>query len=397
MASSELPPDSDRDASNLRRRLLTTPPAADDSTAPASPEPDPRQSLPRGVLQRLSGTRKTEDALGSSSESSPPPGLQDTPTPNIDFMRPPARREPPRPAAAPPAATPPMSPPMQPPATPMRSMTPQPPVSAAATDLNLAAAFPEIQIGEHTEADLLRRENIELMAAIEEARLLLQEAAQMETDFQAREQTYQSQINELQELFASKQTEFETLQQQLELIEQSIAAGGLAPATNPVVMPPPPPKTRTELEEWADELERESAKLNQERRKLEQERLQLREDETALEKQMRDMEVQMARDRASIARQEIELKRLSAEIQHDLEMMQRGDATLREQLAKFQRRHQDVMSRGGVQPMPPGGMPPGAMPPGGMPPGGMPGAPAQPPPSEPTKDSGVMRRFFRRS
>jgi hypothetical protein len=70
----------------------------------------------------------------------------------------------------------------------------------------------------------------------------------------------------------------------------------------------------------------------------------LRDDEESLEKQMRMMEVSMAKDRALMARQETELKRLSAEIQHELEIMQRGDAALREQLSKFQRRAADVMT-----------------------------------------------------
>jgi hypothetical protein len=55
------------------------------------------------------------------------------------------------------------------------------------------------------------------------------------------------------------------------------------------------------------------------------------------------MEVSMARERALMARQETELKRLSAEIQHELELMQRGDAALREQMVKFQRRANEVM------------------------------------------------------
>ncbi len=51
----------------------------------------------------------------------------------------------------------------------------------------------------------------------------------------------------------------------------------------------------------------------------------------------------MARERALMARQETELRRLSNEIQHELELMQRGDAQLREQMQKFQRRAQDVL------------------------------------------------------
>src|SRR3954468_10088188 len=110
------------------------------------------------------------------------------------------------------------------------------------------------------------------------------------------------------------------------------------------------PKTKTELEEWADDLERESMQIAQQRRTMEEDRKQLREDEAALEKQMREMEVGMARERALLARQEQELKRLNAEIQHELEIMQRGDGALRERLALFQRRHQQVVSGGAPPP-----------------------------------------------
>lgn len=110
------------------------------------------------------------------------------------------------------------------------------------------------------------------------------------------------------------------------------------------------PKTKTELEEWADDLERESMQIAQQQRALEEDRKQLRDDEAALEKQMREMEVGMARERALLARQEQELKRLNAEIQHELEIMQRGDGALRERLALFQRRHAEVVS--GEAPVP---------------------------------------------
>src|SRR6266545_1539372 len=149
---------------------------------------------------------------------------------------------------------------------------------------------------------------------------------------------YESPLDEVQRLKA----ENKELRTHLGAIEEQIAKGELAP-------PPPVPKTRTELEEWGDELEKESAKLTQDKKRLDDDRRQLREDEEALEKQMRDMEVSMARERAMLARQETELKRLSAEIQHELEILQRGDAGLREQMAKFQRRAQEVMTK------PPGG------------------------------------------
>jgi hypothetical protein len=164
---------------------------------------------------------------------------------------------------------------------------------------------------------------------------LLQEASNTEQQLVAKEKEFGAAL-------AEKDSQIEELNTHLAGIEEQIATGKL-------VEPPPPAKTRTELEEWGDELEKESAKLTQDKKKLEEERRQLREDEEGLENQMRDMEVAMARERALLARQETELKRLSAEIQHELEILQRGDAGLREQMAKFQRRAQEVMVK------PPGG------------------------------------------
>lgn len=184
----------------------------------------------------------------------------------------------------------------------------------------------------------LKGENKELRSLLGEMKQLLQEASDTEQQLTAKEKEYQATL-------AEKDAQIEDLSTHLGTIEEQIAKGELAP-------PPPVAKTRSELEEWADELERESAKLTQERKKLEDERRQLREDEEGLENQMREMEVSMARERALIARQETELRRLSAEIQHELDLLQRGDAGLREQMAKFQRRAQEVLTRPGS---PPGG------------------------------------------
>lgn len=183
------------------------------------------------------------------------------------------------------------------------------------------------------EIQRLRAENRELRALLEEMKQLLQEASGAEQDFSAKEKEYEAAL-------AEKDAQVEELALQLAEVEEKISRGELAP-------PPPVPKTRSELEEWGDELEKENAKLTQERRRLDEERRQLREDEEGLETQMREMEIGMARERAILARQETELKRLSAEIQHELDLLQRGDATLREQMSKFQRRAQDVMARPG--------------------------------------------------
>ena len=178
----------------------------------------------------------------------------------------------------------------------------------------------------------LKSENKELRVLLGEMKHLLQEASDTEQVFARAKQEHQNQI-------AEKQQAVDELSGQLQQIEEQISAGTLGHTT-----PSGPPKTKTELEDWADELEQEAARQNQERTQLQDERKQLRDDEESLEKQMRDMEVSMARERALMARQETELKRLSAEIQHELEIMQRGDATLREQMSKFQRRAQEVLT-----------------------------------------------------
>ena len=200
--------------------------------------------------------------------------------------------------------------------------------------------------GDPADVQRLRTENKELRQLLEDMKHLLQEASDTEQQYAAREA-------DLQAAMAERQRQVDELSAQLREIEEQITNGSLGPQQAVA-----PPKTKTELEDWADELEQESAKLAQERRKLDDEIRQLREDEEALESQMREMEVSMARERALLARQETELKRLSAEIQHELEAMQRGDAGLREQLQKFQRRAADVM-QGRVGGGGPGGPPPG--------------------------------------
>jgi hypothetical protein len=176
----------------------------------------------------------------------------------------------------------------------------------------------------------VRQENRELRKLLEEMKQLLQEASDNEQAAGAREAEVNTQL-------VAKQRQIDELTNQLQEIEAQVASGALTQA-------PPQPKTRTELEEWADELEREAAQISKARREIDADRTQLRQDEESLENQMRDMEVGMARERALMARQETELKRLSAEIQQELDLIQRGDANLREQLSRFQRRAADVIT-----------------------------------------------------
>jgi len=184
---------------------------------------------------------------------------------------------------------------------------------------------------EHSQSEIrrVRMENKELRKLLQEMKQLLQEASDSEQQWVTKQKSSEEQL-------VAKDKQIEELSAQLGAIEEQIAKGELAP-------PPPVPKTRTELEEWSDELEKENVKLQQDKKKLDEERRQLRDDEESLESQMREMEVSMARERALLARQETELRRLNTEIQHELELMQRGDATLREQMVKFQRRAQEVL------------------------------------------------------
>ena len=165
------------------------------------------------------------------------------------------------------------------------------------------------------EAEVYRHEGQHLQQLMEEMRQLLQDASDQE--------------HRMQEEVADRELKLEAAELRIAELETLVNTK---------------PKTKTELEIWADDLERESMQIAQERRTMDKDRTQLRDDEAALEKQMREMEVGMARERALLARQEQELKRLNAEIQHELEVMQRGDGVLRDRLAVFQRRHAEVVS-----------------------------------------------------
>ncbi|MCX8138203.1 MAG: hypothetical protein WHU94_10400 [Thermogemmata sp.] len=173
----------------------------------------------------------------------------------------------------------------------------------------------------------VRRENKELRKLLEEIKGILQEASENEQKLLAKQQDYERQL-------AEKEALIQELTQHLTEIEEKIEKGELVPKSAT-------PKTRTELEEWADELERESVRLAQEWKKLEEEKRQLREDEEALENQMRHTEKEMAKERAELARQRRELERLQEEIRNQMELIQRGDASLHQQLHNFRRRIQE--------------------------------------------------------
>ncbi|HSQ57300.1 MAG TPA: hypothetical protein VLM40_16380 [Gemmata sp.] len=315
MSTSNPPPDQAAaiSAAELRRRLLaSTPPptpaaaAEATTTTPAAESQD--TTTPSGTVQPLIAQLRMPGKSGivavPTSRPSPQVPIAIDPVPT----RPPVSRR-----------------------TPTNGRLD--PESALAGALNNLSSFNDssrYDDAPHPDYHRIKSENKELRKLLGEMKQLLQEASETEQKLLAKDK-------EIEEVTTAKNAEVEELRTELVAIEQQIANGELIPK-------PPIPKTRGELEEWSDELEKESAKLQQEKKRLEEERRQLRDDEEALESQMREMEVSMARERALLARQETELRRLSAEIQHELELMQRGDANLREQMAKFQRRAQEVLT-----------------------------------------------------
>ncbi len=327
-------------AAELRRRLLaSTPPPV----AASASSPDLNVAELPGLTASGAWTSNSSADLLARLRMPGKSGSVPVPAPRA------AAAPPPQPVAEPPASR----------GVPVSRRTPIPgrpaadPASAIAGALSHLAGLGDAPPGSSLSASMggrgipmddsplaeiqrLRGENKELRALLDEMKQLLQEASSGEQEFATKEKEYLAALEE-------KDAQVEELAAQLGAVEEQIARGELAP-------PPPVPKTRTELEEWGDELEKENAKLTQERKRLEDERRQLREDEEGLETQMREMEIGMARERAILARQETELKRLSAEIQHELDLLQRGDASLRDQMTKFQRRAQDVMARPGGPP-----------------------------------------------
>lgn len=335
MANPNVPQDSTPSisAAELRRRLLasTPPPIA---AIASTPEIEEIGSIPTEPTQApgnwITNSNSQQDLLARLRM---PGGTVPVPVPTSRAVT--------APAPALPTPTPTRNPVNR--RTPIPSGGRMDPASAISNALNQLAGMPESggryqsDDSPHAEIQRLKNENKELRTLLGEMKHLLQEASDTEQQLVAKDKEFQSTLQ-------AKDSQIEELSAQLGAIEDQIAKGELAP-------PPPVPKTRTELEEWADELEKENAKIHQDRKRLDDERRQLREDEEALETQMREMEVAMARERALIARQETELRRLSAEIQHELELVQRGDTTLRDQMVKFQRRAQEVLVK------PPGGGP----------------------------------------
>jgi DNA repair exonuclease SbcCD ATPase subunit len=198
----------------------------------------------------------------------------------------------------------------------------------------------------------------------EENRLLRERVAELEKQFSDNKpggQDWSEQQKEYEALVEEKSEVIRALHQKIQELQ---AAGASATAEG----------TSAELPVPGD--------LEQLRTQLEAERDQLRQDEESLMQQMTQMEMTMSRERAEMARQRNELQRLHSEIRHELEVASR-DASLRDRLATFQRRHQEFTGRKGTGSASEATAPPTTLetPPAGETP-------------TPKKTNGILRRLF---
>ena len=220
--------------------------------------------------------------------------------------------------------------------------------------------LPALTTSTQVELDKLRAENADL-------KKMLTEVQQFYAEHDPNQMEQQKQ--EVEARIVAKDVEIAALKAQLEEWNSKMQSHRLVPGED-------------EMAKMSDELEKERCQLAQERKQIETGRSELDDDEETLMKQMREMEVGLAKDRAELARQRTELQRLHVEIKHELEQLDRGDASMKERLAQFQRRHTDVYSR------PTQGQIPAAP------------APAPPPAADqadpqPRPRDSVLRRFFR--
>lgn len=230
-------------------------------------------------------------------------------------------------------------------------------LSGEGSRLRSGGGLPPLTTASNAEVERLRAENTELKQMVAEYRQHI-ETNQL--------QDWEQKIQEAEQLLTDKDALIESLQKQVGEWEEKLKINRFVPSDD-------------DLAQVADELDKERSQFAQERKQLDLERKQLKEDEESLMKQMREMEVGMAKDRAELARQRTELQRTQIEVRHELELLQRGDATMKDRLAQFQRRGPEARPAGPLpqQPMGPGG--PEASP---------------LPQTDRPRESGVFRRLF---
>jgi hypothetical protein len=191
-----------------------------------------------------------------------------------------------------------------------------------------APAFEEaapVSNGDIDEAALLRDENDELRARVEQLEQLLQNSSPNEDVWAERQHEYEMLLEEKSEVIR-------TLHQKIRDLHQSAPAQPAAP-TLPANVP-------------------EAHELVQLKDELDQQRRQLEEDEEAMMAQLREMEMALSRDRAELARQRQEVQRLQADLTREIEQASR-DPGLRERLMSLRRSNEKPSTPSVSTPTPP--------------------------------------------
>jgi hypothetical protein len=161
------------------------------------------------------------------------------------------------------------------------------------------------------EVELLRMENAELKAHIEE--LEQKSNGQEDESWQDRQREYEMLLEEKSEVIRS-------LHQRIQDMQESVSFGESAPAS---------PGNSSIGVGQAEEILRLKRELEEQRRQVEQ-------DESDMIGQMRQMEMQMAKERAEMARHRQEIQRLQTDLARDIEQQSRNPE-LRERLQSLRR------------------------------------------------------------
>jgi hypothetical protein len=176
-----------------------------------------------------------------------------------------------------------------------------------------------IPLPESEELTVVRAENAQLRARVEELEQILEATTnQTEQMWAEHQQEYEMLLDEKSEVIRS-------LHQQLQEAKSAAPAPQLPEAVATASDDADAPALRQELNALREQMERE--------------RQQLEEDEKSLMDQMREMELAMSKERVEMARQRGELQRLYQDLQHEIEQAQK-DGGLRERLMALQRRSQ---------------------------------------------------------
>jgi hypothetical protein len=217
----------------------------------------------------------------------------------------------------------------------------------------------EIPPASRGEVDALRTENAELKSMVAELKQYLES-----NDPEA----WEERVRQAEAMVIERDQLIEAQKQHIDQWQEQLKTHRFVPSDD-------------DLSHMADDMEKERCQLTKERKDLEEGRAQLDDDEDALMKQMREMEMAMARERADLARQRSELQRLQVEIKHELELLERGDASVKERLAQFQRRQAEALRPAGPPRQSPTPATPDSAPPAQL---------QRPQPRE----SGVFKRLF---